>query len=241
MARLYRVRGAACLLTLAAAVVFGGVRTARAGTIVLGDSGWEAVFDDSLDPYVDIIVDLVTDDAVFIEKSAEFIQPPGPAGFPPIPIVFRQIAYPAVSQIVINDEIIINSTGVDWTDFHIVLLDGGDAAFNPDLTNASGGGLGFSTSPFDNQMFSDDNSMFWVDGFGLGPGGSDAVVPAGGVWFPGLIGELYIDVVPSPQAPFTVFTLKEMPTPEPTTLLLLLAVVLAHARRPCRPHSEPRP
>ena len=205
---------------------------AQAGSIVLGDSGWEAIWDSSLDGFVDIAVDVVTDNAVFIEKSAEFTQGPGPGGFPAIAIVFRQIAFPAVTQIVINDEIIANSTGVDWTDFHMILLDGGDATFNPGLTNASGGGMGFSTSPFDNQMFNDDNTEFWVDGFGLGPNGSDAVVPAGGIWFPGLIGELYIDVVPHTSAPFALFTLKETPTPEPATgLLLMLAAAVCIRRR----------
>ena len=46
-----------------------------------------------------------------------------------------------------------------------------------------------------------------------------AVVANGTQWFPGngaLDGELFIDVVTKPAAPFTVFTLKETPTiPEP--------------------------
>jgi len=215
---------------LTIALVAGIPREAAGRTIVLGESGWQATFDDSLDPYVDLVVDAVTADAVFIEKAAEFRQPPGPAGFPPIAIQFRQIAWPAVSQIVINDEIITNSTGVNWTDFHFRVLDSGDAFFNPALTFASG----FSTSPFDNQAFSPDNLSFSVDGFGLGPGGSDAIVPDGGVWFPGsglTDGELYIDVVPHMEAPFTVFTLKETPTPEPASLLLLLVGALLMQRR----------
>lgn len=216
--------------TLAFALLVATPQVAWGRTIVLGDSGWQATFDSSLDPYVDVVVDLVTPDAVFIEKAAEFVQPPGPAGFPPIAIQFQQIAWPAVSQIVINDEIITNSTGVDWTDFHFWLMDSGDAAFNPALTYASG----FCTSPFDNQAFSPDNLSFSVVGFGLGPGGSDAVVPDGGVWFPGSggsDGELYIDVVPHFEEPFTVFTLKEAPTPEPASVLLLAAGALLMRRR----------
>lgn len=214
-----------------AVVALAGAPVVLAGTVILGDSGWQVTFDASLDDFVDISVDEVTPDAVFIQKSAEFTQPPGPGGFPTIAIQFQQIAWPAVSQIVINDEIVTNSTGVAWTDFHWELMDGFDAAFNPDLTFASG----FATSPLDNQAFSPDNMDLWVDGFGLGPGGSDEVVPAGGVWFPGggaENGELYIDVVPHEAGPFTVFTLKETPTPEPAAGLLLLVAAGLCRRRP---------
>ena len=205
---------------------------ARGGSIILGDSGWEAIWDSSLDSLVDITVDNVTADAVYIEKSAEFTGAPGPGGFPSIAIVFRQIAADAVRQVVINDEIITNSTGVDWTDFHIEVLNDGDAAFNPALTDASGFGGGFSTSPFDHQMFGDGDTSFWVDGFGLGAGGGDAIVEAGDVWFPGIgPGELYIDVTTQPSAPFTLFALKETPTPEPATCLLMLVGAAILARR----------
>ena len=218
----------------AVALAFCAPPPARGGSIILGASGWEAIWDDSLDSLVDIAVDSVTADALYIEKSAEFTGPPGPGGFPSIAIVFRQIAADAVPRIVINDEIITNSTGVDWTDFHMEVLNEGDATFNPVLTNASGFGGGFSTSPFDNQLFGDGNMSFRLDGFGLGPGGGDAIVEAGDVWFPGIgPGELYIDLTTRPSAPFTLFTLKETPTPEPTTPLLTLlgAAILARSRR----------
>ncbi len=39
-----------------------------------------------------------------------------------IPITFTQIASDAVGQIVINDEVITNSTGSDWTGFQFQLL-----------------------------------------------------------------------------------------------------------------------
>ncbi len=228
-----RVFAAAVLLSVGAAPAFGGQILLDG---VGGSSGWKASWDASLDPFVSIAVDLVTPGAVFIEKSAEFIQGPGPGGFPTIPITFTQLVPGAVGQIVINDEIITNSTGTDWTDFHFEILNSGDAVFNPALTNASAGGSGFFTSPFDNQMFAPDNLSFWVDGFGLGAGGSDAVVADGTQWFPGngaTDGELFIDVVPQPVAPFTVFTFKETPTPEPTTLSLLAfgALLLLRRRR----------
>ena len=195
----------------------------------MGNSGWQVSWDSSLDPFVDIAVDAVTENAVFIERTAEFIQGKGPAGFPTIPITFTQIEADAVKQIVINDEVITNSTGSDWTGFQFQLLDGNDVAFNPDMTNASAGGSGFSSSPFDNQIFSPDKKAFSVDGFGLGSGGGNAVIADETQWFAGSgarDGELYIDVVTgdgSLEDPFTVFTLKETPSfvPEPTAVGLL--------------------
>lgn len=222
------------LVIVAIAVLSCALPQARAGSIILDDSGWEAIWDSSLDGLVDVTVDSVTANAVFIEKSAEFTGAPGPGGFPSIAIVFRQIAADAVPQIVISDEIIVNSTGVDWTDFHMEVIDSGDAHFNPTLTDASGFGGGFSTSPFDHQAFGDGETSFWTDGFGLAAGGGDAIVEAGAVWFPGIgPGELYIDVTPRGSAPFTLFTLKETPTPEPATCLLMLvgAGILTRRRK----------
>ena len=163
------------------------------------------------------------------KQLATFTQGPAPGGFPSIPITFTQVNKNAVTQIVISEEIITNNTGVAWTDFHMRLLDHGNATFDPSS--------GFSTSPFDNQMFSSDNTAFWVDGFGLGPNGSNASVPSGTQWLPGAGvdgGELVINVVTQQEAPFTVFTLKETPSiPEPATLWLTAfgAVVLLSRRR----------
>ncbi|MGD8453463.1 MAG: PEP-CTERM sorting domain-containing protein [Phycisphaerae bacterium] len=217
---------------LAALLVCGILATAgaQAETVVLGSSGWAATYDDSWIPYLSLIVDDVSDDTLYLQKSAEFVQPPVGGVFPPIPIQFHQIAWPAVHRFMIVDEIITNSTGCDWTDFHWLLLDGQDAVFNADLTFASG----FYTSPFDNQEFNATCTLFSVDGFGLGEGGSDAIIPNGGVWFPGdgaSDGELVIDVVPHEEEPYTVFTLKETPTPEPSAILLLGASLALIAGR----------
>ncbi|MHC4236048.1 MAG: hypothetical protein ACYSUQ_13105 [Planctomycetota bacterium] len=179
-----------------------------AGVINLG-GGWQAEWDASLDPFVSISSAGVVGDAVFIQKSAEFTQGPEGGQFPSIPIVFRQIAYHAVSNIVIDDEIITNSTGVDWTDFHMQLLDGPDAMFDPALTAASGGPppIGFSIAPFSEAEFSVDNTSLDIWG---------GVVPDGNIWFPGNgaeDGQLWINVEAHEQEPFTVFTFKETPTP----------------------------
>ena len=225
---------------LAAAVLFLSAAPTFAGSTVLGDSNWVASWDVSLDGLVDIIFDGRVGDTVFIEKTAEFIQPPNAAGiFPTIPITFSQVGPTTVNQIAINDEIITNSTGHDWTDFHFVVAHGGDAAFNQPLSDASTP-VGFYTAPFDNQMWGGNvgpglYTEFWVDGFGLGPGGSDAIIPGqfpGNIWNPGngaFNGELFIDVVPKATAPYTVFTLKETPTgviPEPSTYLVFSGLAL---------------
>lgn len=229
-------------------LISAAAASARGGEVLLKDingnsSGWKAAWDVTLDPYVSIMVDIVTIvgpgtvGEVFIHKMATFIQGPGPGGFPSIPITFTQVSADAVGRIIISGETITNNTGVAWTDFHFRLLDHGNATFNPTLTGASGGGAGFSTAPFNNQMFSSDNTSFWVDGFGLGPGGGNASVEDGAQWSPGDgagEGELVIDVVPESSEPFTVFTLKETPSiPEPATLWLVAfgAAVLVPRRR----------
>ena len=218
------------------AIVLLSVASTFAGFTSLGTSNWVASWDASLDGLVDIVFDGQVGNTVYIEKFAEFTQGPNGAGiFPTIPITFTQVAPTSVNQIAINDEVITNSTGHDWTDFHFVVADDGDAAFNRPLSDASTP-IGFYTAPFENQMWGgqigpDLYTEFWVDGFGLGPGGTDAIIPGqfpGNIWNPGnglFNGELFIDVVPHASAPYTVFTLKETPTgviPEPSTAVLLL-------------------
>jgi MYXO-CTERM domain-containing protein len=61
------------------------------------------------------------------------------------------------------------------------------------------------------------------------------VVASGSTWFPGRganDGQLWINVVSAQSGPFTVFTLKETPTPTPGVLALLgLAGVAGRSRR----------
>lgn len=218
---------ASLLLVLIAAPVM-------AGTMVLGTSGWTASWDVSLDGLVDFVVDGETANAVIIQKFAEFTQGPGFGGImPPINVTFTQNGPNPKTFIVMNDEVITNSTGVDWTDFHMDIVNGGDVAFNRTLTDASNGGAGFSTAPFVNQSWGgwlggDHYESFEVDGFGLG-----GTVDDGTVWNPGggaLDGELFIELlsVKDGITDFTVFSLKERPTiiPEPASALLLMAGVL---------------
>jgi hypothetical protein len=172
----------------------------------------------------------VVGDAVFIQKSAEFTQAPVNGIFPAIPIVFRQTDANAVTNIVIDDEIITNSTGEDWYDFHMVLLDSGNAFFDPDATMNSGGGgpIGWTISPFTQASFSADLTELNISG---------GVVTAGSSWFPGDgvdNGQLWINVTPGDgeTVPFTVFTLKEYPTiPAPSAVVLITLGGLCLGRR----------
>lgn len=193
---------------------------AQAGVVNIG-GGWQASWDASLDPYVGVQSYGVVGDSVVIEKSAEFVNSPPQPGFPypTVPIVFTQTDPGAVHNIVIDDEIITNSTGTDWTDFHMEILDGNDAFFDPVATAASGGSgpIGFTISPFTQAMFDGGNQALDIYG---------GVVPDGGNWFPGngaTDGQLWINVNTGDgvTTPLTTFTLKETPTPTPGALSLL--------------------
>ena len=209
-------------------VLFGACLPAGAANIVVDiGGGWQASWDGDLYPTVDIISDGVVGDWLFIEKSAEFTQGPQSGIFPSIAIVFQQIdPNSTVTNIVINDEIVTNSTGVEWTDFHFDLLDGLDAQFNPAASAVSGGPLpiGFSIAPFTEAEFSPNLKRLDIWG---------GVVADGQAWFPGdgpSDGQLWIDVVSDPND-LTLFILKETPTPEPATMCLLVIGGLAMLRR----------
>lgn len=210
----------------------------QAGSIDLcgGAAGWRATWDNSLDGLVQIIAadcSQLANGRVFIEKSAEFTQGPSPSGvFPTIAITFQQTGPTNVNRIIIEDEIITNSTGSPWTDFHMDLIDSGDAWFDVAATAGSGGPppIGFSIAPFTQASF--------TNFIGPGPTRLDilgGVVPHGTIWFPGsgaLDGELHIAVNPHASAPFTTFSLKETPTPEPASLsLLAIGAAVALRRR----------
>lgn len=221
-----RNKGILVLLALVAAFAFS--TRSNAGVIPLGNSGWEAVFDSSLDPFVDIVVDGETSQAVFIQKFAQFLEPPQGGIFSSINIVFRQTRPGAVPFIVINDEVVTNSTGSPWFDFHFELVDSGDAVFDVARTATSGGPppIGFSIAPFTQASFGNGNTTLDIAG---------GTIPNGGIWFPGngpSDGQLWISTAPRQTAPFTTFTLKELPTiPEPASLAFLAIGGLALIRR----------
>lgn len=188
--------------------------------------GWQASWDASLDPYVDI-TDFAQNtvatvpgtggaEALIFEKTAEFIQGPQLGVFPPIAITFTQTALDATRFLVIDDEIITNSTGVDWLDFHMLLLDSGDVVFDPARTSGGTGPINWTIDPFLQAAFTTPTTLdIW-----------DGVIPDGMQWNPGdgaSDGQLFIDVTLSEDLGNpTTFILKEQPTiPEPASFALL--------------------
>lgn len=202
------------------ALLLAAVGTAQAGVVNIG-GGWQASWDSSLDGLVQIVSDGVAGDAVFIEKSIEFT-----GAFNAVPIVFTQIDPNAVSNIVINDEIISNNSGVDWSAFRMQLIDGGDVAFDQASTASSGGSgpIGFSISPFTTASFTPDSMQLNIGG---------GTVPNGTQWFPGSgvsDGQLWMHVNLTPGQN-KVFTLKESYIPTPGAVALFGVAGLAARRR----------
>jgi len=230
-----------CTTAAAVAALALGTDAALAGFTDLGNN-WQAEWDDSLDPFVDVTQfgTMPTPDglAIVIHKEAEFTQPSVGGVFPSIPIVFRQTGPSDVEFIVIEDEVITNSTGEDWFDFRMQLVDGNDALFDPTRTMNSGGAgpIGWDVSPFTQAEFSDDNRE--LDIFGGSVADGETWTP--GFTAPGEGGELWIDVNSADSDPFTLFTLKETPTiPSPASIALLaLAGLAALPRRSRRSRSQ---
>ena len=209
-----RVLTALLTLSLACTVM---TTPAAAAVVDLG-GGWQASWPDSLDSLVSMTGEFV-DGVLFVRKTAEFTPPPANGIFPAIPIVFTQNAQVAAMHIVIDNESIQNSTGVDWRDFHIDLL-GGGTVFDSVSTKNSGGPdpIGWDIAPFKQAAF--NATLKRLDIW-------DGIVPAGQSWLPGGApaggpagGQLWLDVFPNPDR-FTSFSLKETPTPEPATVCLL--------------------
>lgn len=200
------------------AVIAMGTTAADAGSMQLGNSGWTANW---TSPDLALAVDFESNDTVYLEKfvtfressfneSGEFIDP--------VVITFQQTSASAKSYITLNDEIVVNKTGTDWTGFKFTLLSGQSdnvqsVVFDVTKSNIGGSG-GFTIDPFTQHDYSQGNTILTVGG---------GVVPAGpvgaNVWEPGSVaGGLVIDTNHS-----DVFTLKEQPliggpTPPPIPL-----------------------
>ncbi len=205
----------------AGAAIALALSTPALGGFVDLDGGWRASWDDAFDGLVDInsLGYDPTDDALYIQKSAEF-RP----GFMSIAIIFEAIGVGPASHIVIDDEIIFNNSGGDWSAFEIA-LGGGQALFDPVRTASSGGSgpIGWTIDPFTDAAFSPDNTRLDISG---------GTLSNGSFWFPGdgaTNGQLWIDIANAQQG--STFTLLETPTPAPGAIALLALAGLAGRRR----------
>lgn len=200
-------------------VVLGAATGASAGPITkdLVDpatgvhSGWQVtIFEPDL---VDVATDLVSfsQNVVVIQKFAEF-ERLSKFGTPEAHLLLFQQVRPnaqTVTRIAITDEVVINSTGLDWIDFEFLVLDSAQVAFDPAAS------ANFSIEPFQSREYLAGNTILRV---------FDGLVPDGGVWTPGRTsGALFIAVNLASPLPVS-FTLKELPSiPAPGTLALLAA------------------
>ena len=216
---------------VAAAVVFALAALPAPAAVVNLGGGWQASWDTSLDGLVDVIASDFVGDTLFIEKSINFRQAPVNGIYSPVLVQFQQIEALAATHIVIDDEALINSSGMTWSDFHMELQDdSGGTKFDPYKTAASGGtsSIGFSISPFKLAAFTSDQKKLDI---------WDGTVPSGTTWWPGSgsqDGQLWINVTPGADNSGS-FRLLELPTttgtPEPATMSLLALGGLALIRR----------
>jgi hypothetical protein len=196
------------------------VHSAQAGLIIDLGGGWEAEIMAAPTAFADVSTDFVDEenDRIFVQKFWEFTDGDGLPD--PANIMFRQIAPDdeTVSRIYINQETIVNHTGMDWTSFHLMLV-GTGVQFNPALS------ADFSIAPFTDLAFSNGNRNADITG---------GVLPDGDTpWTPGLDeGALVIEVNLSGSLP-AKFLLTEVAgvIPAPGALALMCLAGLASTRR----------
>ena len=194
-----------------AATIIGFSTTSQAVTVALTgtdaggntiNSGWVATYADAyLNAGWDVSLafrGLSADGSqYFFEKDATFRAPAGD-GVNGLEILFQKVD-PNAKQLVINDEILQNQTGVDWTAFQWKLVSGGTAAFTFAATN--GPASGFGISPFTTMSFADANQTLNFSG---------GVVGNGQTWMPGANSLTGIAIV---SGSASSFALKEIPMP----------------------------
>ncbi len=221
-----------CFLVLCMTLIYTNL--SFAAFIELGESGWAVVLSPAMEEVVSVsLLPFNIEDAVVIEIDKEFKQLPDEMGiFSPIVIEFQKLSEDAVSNIIISDEYIVNNTGVEWFDFHMLLIVGDQqAGFNPNYIPS---GDQFEDVSYGMYYGYDDMPIgldfMDIDGHGVLPS------PAGDdVFWPGQAeGKILIEINPAMDVGQR-FRLKEFPTvPEPVTLILFgmgALLTLTHRRR----------
>lgn len=199
----------------------------------LGNSGWAMVVNPQSQAVGEISVPYVfgvVRDCVVIEIDKTFGRWPDEFGlFDPLVVEFQKISENAVSKIVIRDEYIVNNTGHEWHDFHMLLAvssSNPEAGFDPQqiphggqLENVSyaGFGQGYDGLPT-NLNFENEKG---TPGVAFQPSGLDVFRPG--------YAEGNITIVTNPELQVGErFLLKEIPTmlPEPATIALFAIGVM---------------
>lgn len=212
------MRGKTSIASVGAIALLSLAGTASADVIIQLGMGWEAVLTGT---NVGLTVIPSTDGILHLSKDATFREIDPITGAPEtISIMFRQVLPDAqtASTIIIDDEMIMNLTGLNWTGFRQVLSLSNNVSFN----NAS---LGMSVGPeFTTNTMLNSNREMLSDG---GPG-----VANNAMWMPGAVGGLVIDINLAGQSDPVVFILKEIPViPAPGAAALGALGLAAFGRR----------
>jgi len=204
----------ACVGAVALSALAG---TASADVVVQLGMGWEAVLASN---NVSLTVIPSDDGILHLSKEATFRAIDPLTGQPePVIITFRQVApdNQTASQIMIDDEMIMNLTGQHWSAYRQILSLSNNVSFDPSSTGMSVGPE-FTT----NSLVSGNRELVSSGG----PG-----VANGAMWMPGAVGGMLINVNLGGQDDPVIFVLKELPVPTPGAAALLGAGALALGRR----------
>lgn len=215
-----RAASAAGMLVVAGAAWGGPITVQLVDPNTQQHSGWQVtIFDDTVMSVTTVSVDSINNKVV-IEKNAEFKELDIFGNPAAMTLLFQQVLPDAqtMTNLAITSESVKNSTGFNWIDFEMIVIDSGQVMWNPAAS------AGFTISPFTQSEFKNNDLIFRAFG---------GVVADGATWTPGVGGgELVAQIDLAASNPVS-FSLKELPSvPSPSSLALLsLAGVVAIPRR----------